>query len=176
MFIHLKYTTINDHIDDRNISREISSQIQLAVGQANLGGRLENFLFSHQNRLRQWALRWNWAFYIPFQSCKSIHPRKLKYCGVFSSLKSRAPLGLRQWTIWKVYSLRPKLSLMMGLILIIMHLKWLSINARNSTFSGLFAPIEWNSMSVNWVAWHSACCSISPERSLRMERLCSNLQ
>ena len=52
VFIYLKYTTINDHIDDRNISREISSQIQLAVGQANLGGRLENFIFSHQNRLR----------------------------------------------------------------------------------------------------------------------------
>ena len=52
VFIHLKYTALEKLIEDRNISREISSQIQMAVGQANLGGRLENFLFSQQNRLR----------------------------------------------------------------------------------------------------------------------------
>ena len=53
VFIHLKYTALEKLIEDRNISREISSQIQLAVGHASLGGRLGNFIFSHQNRLRQ---------------------------------------------------------------------------------------------------------------------------
>ena len=47
MCIHVKYTNLKDHFDDRNISPEISSQIQLAVGQANLGDRLENFLYFH---------------------------------------------------------------------------------------------------------------------------------
>ena len=58
-----------------------------SVGQANLGGRLGNYIFSHKNSLRQWALRWNWTFYIPFQSYTPIRPRNFKFGGIFSSLK-----------------------------------------------------------------------------------------
>ena len=108
MFIHLKYTTINDHIDDRNISREISSQIQLAVGHASLGGRLGNFIFSHQNRLRQWALRSNCTFYITFQSCTSMHPRNFKFGGALSSLKCKKPHYLVASRTWKVLYLDTK--------------------------------------------------------------------
>ena len=45
---------------------------------------------------------------MPFQSCNSIHPRKFKYCGVFSSLKSRGSLALLQSTTPKVLWLDTK--------------------------------------------------------------------
>ena len=42
----LKYTALMEHIDDRHISRETSSQISLARSNSvHLGGRLENFIF-----------------------------------------------------------------------------------------------------------------------------------
>ena len=54
VFNCLKYTALMQHIDDRHISRETSSQISLAKFSAmyhvHLAGRLENFIFSHQNR------------------------------------------------------------------------------------------------------------------------------
>ena len=58
------------------------------------------------------------------------------------ALRSRSPIPL---------CFIPKPSLKMILTFIIVHLKWLSMNARNSTFSGLFASIEWNSIWVRWV-------------------------
>ena len=72
--------------------------------------------------------------------------------------------------------LTPKPSLKMSLTFIIVHLKWLSMNARNSTFSGVFASIKWNPVFVHTLAKYGAGCSISPKTSLRMEGLCSNLQ
>ena len=56
VFNCLKYAALMEHIDDRHISRETPSQISLAdpiQSHLDLGGRLENFMFPHQNRLIQ---------------------------------------------------------------------------------------------------------------------------
>ena len=148
------------------------------INSGHLVGRLENFIFSHQNRLRQWALRWNWAFYIPFQSCNSIHPRKFKYCGVFFIAEVEGVTGARMG------STTP-------------NVLWLDtktesedeFDIHNCAFEVAFN--ECTQLYIQWFicthrvefhliqfccAWHGAYCSISPKRSLRMERLSSNLQ
>ena len=75
---------------------------------------------------------------------------KIQILWCFFIAKVEGLSGVRMGLTPRMFcDLTPKPSLKMSLTFIIVHVKWLSMNARHSTFSGLFAPIEWNSISVN---------------------------
>ena len=142
VFNCLKHTALMEHIDDRHISRETSSQISLArskfcamyIYEADLKisyfrtkivpdneplDEIEPFIYLSNHVIRYIHENSNIVFF-------------------FSSLKSRAHCGCSSGRSGSFCSLRPKLSLMMSLILIIMHFKWLSMNVLNSTCNGEF--------------------------------------
>ena len=148
VFHCLKYTALMEHIDDRHISRETSSEISLArfmyIYEADLKisyfrtkivpdneplDEIEPFIYRSNHVNRYIHENSNIVVFFPRSS-------RERHWGCASGRSGR------------FHSLRPKLSLMMGLILIIMHLKWLSMNARNSTFISVFAFIKWNSILV----------------------------
>ena len=156
VFNCFKYAALMEHIDDRHISRETSSQISLARSKFSA-------MYMQEADLKISYFRTKIVpdnepldeiepfIYLSNHVIRYIHENSIIVFFFFIAYVNGAHCGCSSGRSGSFCSLRSKLSLMMGLILIIMHLKWLSMNARNSTFSGLFASIQWNSISVRWV-------------------------
>ena len=142
VFNCLKYTALMEHIDDRHISRETSSQISLArskfiamyIYEADLKisyfrtkivpdneplDEIEPFIYLSNHVIRYIHENSNIVFF-------------------FSSLKSRRSVASLAPMNQMFCDLTPKLSLMMSLTFMIVHLKWLSMNMLNSTCNGAF--------------------------------------
>ena len=105
VFNCLKYTALMEHIDDRHISRETSSQISLArskfcamyIYEADL--KISYFrtkIVSDNEPLDEIEP----FIYLSNHVIRYTHENS--NCVVFFIAKSRSSLRLRQWTIWKV--------------------------------------------------------------------------
>ena len=75
----------------------------------------------------------------------------------------------------RFFKLALKPGLKMSLTFINMYLKWLSMNVRNSTFSGVFASIKWTSTRCMKLLKYGIRCSITPKTPHKMEGICPNV-